>query len=327
MNTAERLEGYYPFSQGVIETVANFADHQKDFDSYQAFFDSLGIGETIKWQAEGYLPVEILDIRPKEHDPREAMFVRLPMANPLDPNQIFQVATLAGTNPTKRLIAIGNPSRGSYGTGLLNREQRKAVAHDDLRPLVEPSHLYAAKQKIETGTEVGYSEGALLAPASAAMTSYAVNRLISIEPVVQKRSLPKLGKDFMSTAKELKGYVQASDTPIFEEARKDSVSGLTYNLGVLRLTNLAAARTLAHGKFEQQMGQALDQQADMIASVIWGSESELALDGVVREIIHSLRGNHGHNRVGGICLPGQKHALANDIHLQAAVVLESLRAA
>jgi hypothetical protein len=117
MTTSERLEGYYPFSPEVIDVVSEFAECQRHYSSYGDFFASLGIDETQKLQYDGYLPVEIVDIRPAEHDPEEAMIVHLAMANPLDPNQLYQVATIAGTNPDTRVVAVGNPSGGGITLG------------------------------------------------------------------------------------------------------------------------------------------------------------------------------------------------------------------
>jgi hypothetical protein len=186
-------------------------------------------------------------------------------------------------------------------------------------------HRYADQQGIERVREVGYSFGALRASASAGHADYEVGRMVNIEPVIKKRWLGRLGLDFAATAKELQRYVKASDMLTFEEARHDSVGAMAYNRGLMRLTNIAIARMLAHDKLEACLQAGLTHQPNMKASLAWGSESELAVDGLMNFVIATLRGHHGSERVRTLRLVGQKHALANDIHLQAAIVLEGMQ--
>lgn len=324
-NTAARLTGYYPFSSDVIESVSEFADKQSTYKTYQEFFDSVQVGETIKWQSDGCSPVEILDVRPKEHDPEKALFYHLPMANPLDSNQIYQIATIAGTNPNTRIIAVGNPSGGKYKAGALNRSQRSTVSvGTDLLPLVLPAMRYAADNNISTSQEVGYSYGALRANVAAYYATHSVANTVAIEPVVGQRSILKLGMNFAATAKMLDHYVNASDMPTFEAARNDSVSAIHYNRGLARLSNFAIARMLAKTNFVEWADKALSQHPDMTTTIAWGSESELATDSLLKSYSSGLPENRGADRINPIRLPGQKHALANDIHLQAAIILQAI---
>src|SRR5680860_93683 len=110
MKTAERLQAYYDFSPGVVDQVAEFAEYQGSFSTYQEFLVSSGIAEAAMSTKNG----QVIDIRPDDYDSTEAMVLQLPMANPLDPNQLYQVATIAGTNPDKRVIAFANPSGHGY---------------------------------------------------------------------------------------------------------------------------------------------------------------------------------------------------------------------
>lgn len=327
MTTADRLSNYYPFDPEVIDKVSEFADRQRGYATYGDFFDSVGVGETVKWQPDGYLPSEILDIRPAEHDPEEALIYHLPMGNPLDPNQIYQIATIAGTNPNKRIIAAGNPSGRGYGYGRLDLWQRDRVANFDLRPVVEPVLRYVDEQGISRSHQVGYSYGSDKAAEAAMHADHEVENIITLEPVLGSRNLVRLGLDFASTAKELDHYVKASGLPTFEAAREESVGMVDFDLGLLRLSNFAIARALAKGQFDVRLDNALERQHSARASVIWGSESELAVDGLCAAVCAGMSRTYSEHRVRGIRLPEQKHALANDIHLQAAVVRESLKTA
>lgn len=327
MTTAERLENYNAFSTEVIEEITDFAERQVDFGSYQEFFDYVRAGEPRIIEMDGYKPVSVLDIRPAEHDPEEAILYHLPMGNPLDPNQIYQIATIAGTNPNKRIIATGNPSGPGYGYGLLDLRQRDRVANFDLRPVIEPVLRYADEQGISRSHQVGYSYGSDKAAEAAVHADHEVENIVALEPVLGGRNLARLGLDFASTAKELDRYVKASELPTFEAARKESVGAVGFNLGLLRLSNFAIARALAKGQFDVRLDNALERQNTARATVIWGSESEMAVDGLCTAVCADLTRTYGEHRVRGIRLLGQKHALANDVHLQAAIVRESLKTA
>lgn len=319
----ERLQEYFPFSPEVIETVSEVAERQKTYSNYQQFFDAENIGEIHNWQPNGLKPVSILDIRPAEHDPNEALLLHLPMANPLDSNHVFQAATIAATNPNTRVIAIGNPSGRKFATGLLSDNNRKQLTErGNWHSLVDPLEQYAEKERIEYIDHAGYSYGALKAVISAGRSYRQVKNVVAIEPVVGDRSLLKLGADFLSTNKELKRYLDATELPIFLEAHKDGVGMLAYSRGLLRLTNIAIAHSLTHPKFDERVDDALEKKSRMNTTIVWGSESELALDGLTSAIVAKLQVKYGVTRVKAIRLAGQKHALANDVHLHAALILE-----
>lgn len=326
INTAERLAGYYPFSEETIDTVAEFAERQAAFSSYQNFFENIGIGDKRSYSPIGWdekYAIEILDVRPDEHDPAEAILYRLPMANPLDPNQIFQIATIAATNPNRRIIAAGNPSGGEYSAGALPKHKRKAVADNNLSFLSIPLREYADSQGVEKFDEVGGSFGANVAVNLA--HHWNIGNIVAIEPVVGKRSLLKLGLDFASSANALDGYVEAADLETFKDARGDSVTAMQYNRGLMRLTNLAIARALTVPRFEGDSSADLMYNPNTSLSIIWGSKSELAIDGLMKNLQENLQHQFTPERVQAIRLEGQKHALANDVHLQAAIVLEGTK--
>lgn len=323
MSTQERLEAY-GFNPYVVDTVSEFADQISQHATYAETFAAVGLGDVKTVNYDGYMPVSVVDIRPEEHDPKAAMFIHLAMANPLDPNQLYQIAAIAGTNPNTRIIAAGNPSGPGYNTGRLTHSQRKAVAHGDLRPVVDPMVKYAEENGIEWANQVGYSFGADRAMTAATSDAYQVDKAVAIEPAsVKGRNLLKLGLSFGATAKHLDHYVKASETPAFEAAREESVGAMAYNLGLARLSNIAIARCLSIRGFEQRTDDALEVHPTMEATIAWGTESELAVHGLMKPIVHRLQRSHGH-RVNPVVIEGGKHALANDIHLQAAIVLNGV---
>src|SRR5690606_14178235 len=100
---------------------------------------------------------------------------------------------------------------------------------------------------------------------------------VAIEPAsVKKRSILGLGNAFKSTEKALSGYVDANELPAFKAARKESVGPLNYVLGLGRLSNLAISKGLSGDGFMVRTAEALGAQSDMVATIAWGSESELA---------------------------------------------------
>lgn len=328
MSTQDRLERY-GFATPIIEVVSRFAEEQQGHDDYGATFESVGIYGLKRVIFSGYLPVDVVDIQPSAgYDPDEAMLVHLAMANPLDPNQLYQLATIAGTNPNKRIIAAANPSGLGYDSGRLTRPQRANIRAGDLRPAVEPAIKYLESQGINRVHQVGYSYGAERALTAASADAFETPSCVAIEPVsVIKRGLIGLGLSFASTAKELERYVGDSQTPAFEAARSESVGATAYNIGLLRPSNIAVARGLARERTDQRAREALLTHPELVVYAAWGSESELAVYGVTKAIIDGLRKTFGGDRVRERVIEGGKHALANDIHLQAAAVLEGLSGA
>jgi hypothetical protein len=325
MNTVTRLEGYFPFAPEIIDHVGEVAERQAVM-SHSEFMASVGAHEVKPFSPDGRTIIEVLDILPENADPKAAMMIHLAMANPLDANQRYQIATVAAANADRRIIATGNPSAFGYASGVLNRRQRRLVALGDFRPTVEALLKYTEQEKIERVDQIGYSYGVDKAVAVARYDAFEVPHTVAIEPAsVVQRGVMKLGLTFGSTAKALKGYVNANELPAFLAAREESIGGMEYNSGLLRLTNIATARGIAKGGFEMDLDEAMVVQDSMKTILAWGSESELAPDNVMVRLAQTFADNYGPHRVEAIRLPGQKHALANDVHLQAAIVAHALR--
>ncbi len=314
--TAERLASYYAFSPDVIDTVAEHAGFQASFETYQEYLQ----------QAGAELPAygrgrPVLDIQPEDYDPSEALVVNLPMGNALDPNQQFQIATVAGTNPEKRVIAFGNPAGRGFGANKVPFPGLYSAWTGLFSKAIEIKERYLDAEGITRVDETGGSYGADLLAATAAHGGYEIGTAVAIEPasVLKQWLLFGLLPAFASSEPPLEGYVQANNLQIFEDARTETAeAGATSILGLARLSNIVSSHGISRGRFEEHVKAAQELRPNMRAVAAWGSDSELAIDGLMLGIVHRLG-------LTNIRLLGQRHALMNDVHLNAAIILEGLR--
>ncbi len=329
MNTIERLERYHPFDEQLIGRIAEVAEEQQGL-SYEEFFKRYNIPEPEMRTNERGRAFTVLDIEPQgDFDETHARVVHIPMANPLDLNQIYQAATIFAVDPTVRLVATSNPSGPGYPGNTLTHAERKRVWTGDVSPTVDPVLEYLHEHGISQTDQIGYSWGVNKANAATTRSQaydQEVGHMVHIEPAdVKQRSLLQLGSDFAKTAKMLKAYVELSDVPAFLSARKESISAMGYNVGLMRLSNLAIAKALVRGEYEQKTVEAMEAQPEVKTHVAWGSNSELADDSLMLIATQRLQEKFGAERVATTRLTGEKHALANDIHLQAALIHHRLK--
>lgn len=113
------------------------------------------------------------------------------------------------------------------------------------------------------------------------------------------------------------------DFPALRVSRKQSEGSLTYIFALGRLSNIAIAGALSKNHFEHRVTGAMEAQPDMIVHMIWGEESELALDGAMLATVANLHKSFG-RRVGYTSLPQRHHAMADDIYLHTAIALHGL---
>ena len=151
-----------------------------------------------------------------------------------------------------------------------------------------------------------------------------------MEPVALKsRGLIELARDFNTSGGALSDYVEASASqPVIEAniaAGEKSRGLLGYALGLLRLSNIAIAHSLTKDSFESNLVESLKNQDQMKAHLVWGSESELSVGVLMREISKRLEKDFGQNRISSIELEGQKHAMGDDVFLHTALVSQALK--
>lgn len=324
MQVAERLQGYGAFSSETIDQVSESFERIASFESYGELFEYAGLPETEIVRFPGCLPAEIIDIQPVEYDADEAIVVDLPMANPLDPNNKYALATIAINNPNSRIIAAANPSGPGYNAGRLKLVQRHMVARGELAPTVTPMLYYLDQEGVERVRHAAYSYGCDKAATMIKMGEHETTHGVYIEPVVKDHgSFPfgtaKLGLSFASTAEHLDEYVANNDLPTFVAAREDSVGVIAYNIGLARLSNIAIARSLTPGGFVNRCLEAQIANPDMVSTLAWGSESELAIDAIMNSL-YNMTNYHARNTSRRLRMGGHYHALANDLAVQNAAI-------
>ncbi len=324
----KRLSAEGHFSAGTITAVARVAAVQQESPTYQDFFNTVGLS-TPDFFSDGSASVSVVDCKPTVQPESGVLVLHLPMANPLDTNQLFQVATIAATNPGYRVIAFGNPSGGPYAFSgqNLTHQQRKGIASgSDVKPLVDAEIAYLKSQGIKHVSHAGYSFGALKAViASYYSGDITVDSLIVIEPAAHPRGMMQLIGDFLRTDRPLNTYVNRANTPIFIEARKAAVSGTDYKKGLFRPINIAIARLLSKADFIDWLTKAMVRHPHLKVTLAWAGKSELGNDAHFKSSAHHL-GQAMPGRLHSMRFADAHHALANDIHLHAAIIHESLSA-
>lgn len=324
-HTKQRLEECHCFSPQTIQTVATVAKRQVQYTRYQEFLDTVGVPPVQLHIAEGGNGVTFVDI-PAKTKQAGVLVVHLPMANPLDSNQLFQVATIAAGAPDYRVIAFGNPSGGKYAFRQqnLSMKQKWAIARGgNVEPLVAAELDYLKGQGVRRVVHAGYSYGALKAMfASYYESPIEVTGLICVEPVAHPRSLIQLVRDFLRTDNPLNKYVNRSKIPAFIDARKHAVDGPGYLKGLVRPINIAIAFLLARTDFMTLLKKILIKRPAMHVAVAWGGKSELGNDAHMTTTLHEL--SSANPRVHALRFAEDTHALANDIHIHAAIILEAL---
>lgn len=324
--TTERLQGFYPFSDATLATVEAIAGRHQN-QTLGQFFDGLGIGEgTQPFQIRDYKAdgrIQVADFGPEDGD---TFVYHLPMANPLDSNQMFQIGTVASAMPDARLIAVGNPSgRRASKAGTLRGNQRTQVRDGNLRSVVTPINHYVEDCGIEEANQIGYSYGVEKALKMASTVNAKVSEVVAIEPVSLRRmSVPRLGRTFMSTDKGLQKHKADAESPVYKEARRDAIKLARYTLGLVTPTNLAISKYMARGEFSKHAHEALTDQPDARLHLVWGTETEFRTGETMPWAALDLAEQHNPFNIKTMPLKDGKHALANDVYLQAAIVLESV---
>ncbi|MGH7217833.1 MAG: hypothetical protein ACREGE_00085 [Candidatus Microsaccharimonas sp.] len=324
--TAARLRRYFPFSAKAIAAVSQYAATQVQFKTYKEFFKSVDISEgATLYSTARHGSVEVIDIAP-QGDEKGAIVVHLPMGNPLDPNQLYQVATIAGTNPGYRVIGFGNPSGKPYyhkDQNLTFMKRWGIASLRSTRPLVEAELSYLDSQGIRSAMHVGFSYGAIKALIESTHSEKGtVKNLVMIEPVSHTRSLRRLIDDFKSTLGPMGKYVNNTGLETYKEARRHGIEGKQINRGLVRPISLAVAFMLSRFNLRTELQKFITKNPEVPITVVWGSSSELIDDARMATVIAELKAAGA--PLQAIRLPGLHHALANDVHLHAVIIRQAL---
>lgn len=323
--TAERLAHYNLFSKETIDRVATLAQTQASYPTYQDFFRAVGLNEVKFHTDKKGRGVSYVDIPARETE-KGIIVYHLPMANPLDPNQLYQVATVASILPEYRIIAFGNPAGKPYNFKKQNLrfKDRLAIAFTTRRRVLVAAELdYLASQNITTMYQVGYSYGALKALLESRYAPEGSLRgIYTLEPVAHPRYPQQLAADFQRTLKPLGDYVNRTGLQTFLDARRDSANTVAYTKGLTRQINIAIGYMLSRVDFLPLLNQVLVRHPSAKAWVAWASKSELGNDAHLSTRLEKL--NQENPNIRGYRLEGDAHAVANDVHLTAALLYEAL---
>lgn len=324
--TAQRLGGYEFFSKTVIRTISELAARQAKHEHYQDFLKEAGIGEPILFVSDNNAGVSLVDIASQTME-QGTIVLHLPMANPLDENQLYHVATVAASNPEYRVIAFGNPSGKPYKFHQqnLNVFQLFGIAFTgNLKPLVSAELAYLRSQNITKAHHVGYSYGAHKALIESLYSdSGEVHSITLIDPVAHPRGFKQLIHDFKNTFHPLGEYVKRTGIPSYLEARKAATETRHHDHALKRPINIAIGAMLRRVDLIRLFEKVLRQQPGMKATVAWAVESELGNNAHMKVSMHRLKYNE-HYDIRAMPLKDDKHALGNDIHLYATIIKDSL---
>jgi pimeloyl-ACP methyl ester carboxylesterase len=203
-------------------------------------------------------------------------------------------------------------------------KQKWAIARGgNVESLVAAELDYLKGQGVRRVVHAGYSYGALKAMfASYYESAVEVEGLICIEPVAHSRGIIQLIGDFLRTDSPLNKYVNRSRIPAFIDARKHAIDGVSYRRGLIRPINLAIAFLLARTDFMTLLKKILIKRPAIHTVVAWGGKSELGNDAHTTTTLQDIA--RANPRVHALRFAEDTHALANDIHIHAAIILEAL---
>ncbi|MDB5180326.1 MAG: hypothetical protein JWO54_84 [Candidatus Saccharibacteria bacterium] len=326
--TAERLNSYHLFSDKTIKAVTRYAQKQSEYKNYTSFFQDMGgLSVTIHTLKNGS-GVPVVDIPALIKKPSGIIVVHLPMGNALDESQLYQVATVAAVNSSYRVIAFGNPSGKPhrYKQQNLTMWKRLQIAFTKNQyPLVEAELDYLQSKNIQNVYHVGYSYGALKALLESNYSDKGrVKGIIIVEPVAHSRGIKQLVGDFQSTFKPLGDYVNRTQNPTYLEARLETAKKAdSAAKTLLRPINIAIGIILSHIDLIELLKVVIMKQPQAQVTVAWASESELGNDAHLKANFYNM--THSNPNIHAMRLEGDKHAVANDIYLYAAIVCEALQ--
>jgi hypothetical protein len=334
MSVAELLVEKYDFGPDLAAEIGDLAASQaRSFGDYGAFLESVGANNLTTKQYDGYKPLQVLDIRPKDYDPRRALLVNVAMANSLDPNQRVQIATIASANPGRRILAYGNPGAPApfkTKSRLLKLHQIPAVAGGNFSATTDPILKHLNEEGIEVVDQYGYSYGEVATTdimqradqETGTALVYDTARAVDWVKKWKLRGGLRLLGAFNSTGEPMQDYVEESGFEPYLDARADSPQLVGYVLGVARPSNIAVGLGITGSSYVEETTKALNAQPNAKYVAGWGTKSEFNIDGVTERAVETLSTEFGSQVV--LRPVDAHHSGANNIYLQAALVKEAL---
>ncbi|HSH18063.1 MAG TPA: hypothetical protein VK978_01630 [Candidatus Saccharimonadales bacterium] len=323
MTTELRLRQYYDFDDKVVHDVSLAALWQNKY-SFRELADIYGIqdGPQINYPGISCREIQVMEFVPKlDHDEMAARMYHLPMGTAIGPNTAMRAIRMFGADPSERLILVGSPSVPGQAAGTLAlKDIKKTIADNSLEPSARPAARFLLSENIRYAAQLGYWSGADKAAATAtaaAEINIKTTAGVYIEPAsIKKQNILALAGRFGASGAE----------PSTAVRDKEKLMGfVAFSAGLLRLSNIAVAKALAHGGFEERAATSMERNPGMHMTIGWGSASELVDDDAMQQAADILQIYFGANWVRTLWLEGMQHAGADDIDLHAAIMLQGLR--
>lgn len=328
--TLKRLSKYSVLSSRTAEAVARSIQAQSEFATYQDLFRAVEMPTPTFYRSKKSGGVAVVDIPSRQQKEEGTIVIHLPMANPLDSNQLYQVATVALLQPSYRIIAFGNPSGAPYSFPEQNLTMLKRLGIGSLRntrPLVAAEIDYLKECGVKNAHHVGYSYGAHKALIQALYSdSELIKSVTFIDPVAHPRGMKQLIEDFQNTFHPMGEYVNRTKLTTYFDARHDASETKHHKTALRRPINIAIGFLMARFDFITNLRQLLTQNPHIYVAVAWGSKSELGNDAHMSVSMHQLAHDYPEQMLS-MRLEDDKHSVANDVTLYAAIIREVLSAA
>lgn len=334
MTTPEQINTYYDFDPAIVEAVADTAAQQNRY-SFGELAAKYGIqdGSQKVMPPGASHPLEVMTLTPQiDHDPSRANVYYTAFGYPVNNNTAMHALRMFGAQPDTQLIVVGNPSSIGSNTGKLSlKESVELYRTKDMAPTAEPVLRYLDQVGVTNTAHLGWSYGADKAAVSIAGSGecrQTVSSGVLIEPAsLAKRSLAELVKAFGKSGSTQQAYVkQAGGRPYDEVWAEDSMLKFAaWGAGLARLSNIAIAKAIAHGGFEDRVHTAMARQPDVHMTIGWGTESEITPNDLAAKAAGRLASKFGQDRIRTMELRGMHHAAVDDIDLHAAIMLQGMR--
>lgn len=334
MNTIERLRSFHAFSSDILASIERAAEIQNGLTNHE-LADRYHLDDIYKVDTpEGAKkPVEIIDYIPRGGDTETANIGFTAFGVSLNECAVWRSMRLVESAPDKRWIFVGNSSSPLKDVGRLTvPESIGVILTGDLRPTVEPALRYAVSEGLTEPSFFGFSAGGIKTQAAAIHADrygLKVDKSVMVDPsTVVSRGLLRLAKDFWATKAEMPNYVDRTqcDPYVTLSNAEDKMGFARYLMGFGRMSNIAMISKLKQGDFGVDLDIMMRKQPDMVATVGWGTHSELATDAAMYNVVLNAMNKFGQGRVHEMRLTGMHHAGMEDIDLYAAIMLQGLSA-
>jgi len=145
-----------------------------------------------------------------------------------------------------------------------------------------------------------------------------------VDPVAHSRGLRQLIHDFRATFAPMGKYVDRTQLEPYFNARRDAAKSKHHKGALRRPISIAIGILMARFDFISNLKKLLNLHPNLKVTVAWGSKSELGNDAHMRTSIHQLAHDYPEH-IKALRLKDDEHALANDIHLYAAIIYSAVR--